>query len=176
MKFLETGIEGAHLIELEPNVDERGFFARSWSQEEFRSRGLNADLSECSLSFNRRRGTLRGMHFQVAPHEEAKVVMCIRGLIYDVIVDLRKNSGTHLKWFATELSLDKGQLLYVPEGVAHGFLTLEDDSYIQYQIAASYAPEAARGVRWNDPLLNLEWPEPPTVISDRDRDFEDYRP
>jgi dTDP-4-dehydrorhamnose 3,5-epimerase len=91
-------------------------------------------------------------------------------------VDLRKNSGTHLKWFATELSLDKGQLLYVPEGVAHGFLTLEDDSYIQYQIAASYAPEAARGVRWNDPLLKLEWPESPTVISDRDRDFEDYRP
>lgn len=176
MKFFATGIEGAHLIELEPHVDERGFFARSWSREEFRSQGLNADLSECSLSFNRLRGTLRGMHYQVAPHEEAKVVMCVRGLIYDVIVDLRKSSDTHLKWFATELSLDNGQLLYVPEGVAHGFLTLENDSYVQYQIAASYAPEAARGVRWNDPLLKLEWPELPTVISERDRGFEDYRP
>jgi dTDP-4-dehydrorhamnose 3,5-epimerase len=176
MKFLATGIEGAHLIELEPHADERGFFARSWSRQEFQSRGLNADLSECSVSFNRLRGTLRGMHYQIAPHEEAKVVMCMRGLIYDVIVDLRKSSASHLKWFATELSLDKGRLLYVPEGVAHGFLTLDNDSYVQYQIGASYAPEAARGVRWNDPLLNLQWPEPPTVISERDRGFEDYRP
>lgn len=176
MKFLATGIEGACLIELEPHVDERGFFARSWSRGEFQSQGLNADLSECSVSFNRLRGTLRGMHYQIAPHEEAKVVMCMRGLIYDVIVDLRKNSSSHLKWFATELCLDKGQMLYVPEGVAHGFLTLENDSYVQYQISTSHAPEAARGVRWNDPLLNLEWPEPPTVISERDRGFEDYRP
>lgn len=176
MKFLETGIEGAHLIELEPHVDERGYLARSWSREEFRSRGLNTDLSECSLSFNRLRGTLRGLHYQVPPHEEAKLVMCVRGLVYDVIVDLRKDSDTHLKWFATQLSLENGQLLFVPEGVAHGFLTLEDDSYIHYQIAASYAPEAARGVRWNDPLLDIEWPEQPTVISERDRGFEDYRP
>ena len=117
MKFLATGIEGAHLIELEPHVDERGYLARIWSHEEFRSRGLNADLSESSLSFSRLRGTLRGMHYQVAPHEEAKLVMCVRGLIYDVIVDLRKDSDTHLKWFATELSLENGRLQFVPEGV-----------------------------------------------------------
>ncbi len=176
MKFLATGIEGAHLIELEPHVDERGYLARSWSREEFRSRGLNTDLSECSLSCNRLRGTLRGLHYQAAPHEEAKLVMCVRGLVYDVIVDLRKDSDTHLKWFATELSLEHGRLLYVPEGVAHGFLTLEDDSYIHYQIAGRYAPEAARGARWNDPLLGIEWPQEPAVISDRDRGFEDYRP
>lgn len=176
MKFLATGIEGAHLIELEPHADERGFFARSWSHEEFQSRGLNTDLSECSVSFNRLRGTLRGMHYQVAPHEEAKLVMCVRGLVYDVIVDLRKDSSTHLKWFATELSLENGRLLYIPEGVANGFLTLEDASYIHYQIAGSYAPEAARGARWNDPLLDIAWPEPPTVISERDCGFEDYRP
>ncbi len=176
MKFLATGIEGAHVIELEPHVDERGYLARSWSREEFRSRGLNTDLSECSLSCNRLRGTLRGLHYQAAPHEEAKLVMCVRGLVYDVIVDLRKDSDTHLIWFATELSLEHGRLLYVPEGVAHGFLTLEDDSYIHYQIAGRYAPEAARGARWNDPLLDIEWPQEPAVISDRDRGFEDYRP
>jgi len=176
MKFLATGIEGAHLIELEPHVDERGYLARSWSRQEFRSRGLNTDLSECSLSCNRLRGTLRGMHYQVAPHEESKLVMCVRGLIYDVIVDLRKDSDTHLKWFATELSLENGRLVYVPEGVAHGFLTLEDDSYIHYQIAGSYAPEAARGARWNDPLLGIEWSQAPAVMSERDRGFEDYRP
>ena len=175
MKFLATGIAGAHLIELEPHVDERGYLARVWSHEEFRSRGLNTDLSECSLSFNRLRGTLRGMHYQVAPHEEAKLVMCVRGLVYDVIVDLRKDSDTHLEWFATELSLENGRLLYVPEGVAQGFLTLEDDSYIHYQTAGSYAPEAARVARWNDPLLCIEWPQAPAVISERDRGFEDYR-
>lgn len=176
MKFLATKIEGAHLIELEPHEDERGSFARSWSHEEFRSRGLNTNLSECSLSFNRLRGTLRGMHYQIAPHEEAKLVMCVRGLIYDVIVDLRKGSDTHLEWFATELSLENGRLVYVPEGVAHGFLTLEDDSCVHYQIAGSYACEAARGARWDDPMLDIDWPEPPTVISERDRGFEDYRP
>ncbi len=176
MKFLATGIEGAHLIELEPHVDERGYLARSWSRQKFRSRGLNTDLSECSLACNRLRGTLRGMHYQVAPHEEAKLVMCVRGLVYDVIVDLRKHSDTHLKWFATELSLEHGRLLYVPEGVAHGFLTLENGSYVHYQIAGSNAPAAVRGARWNDPLLGIEWPQPPTVISDRDRGFEDYRP
>ena len=176
MKFLATEIEGAHLIELEPHVDDRGYLARSWSREEFRSRGLNTDLSECSLSCNRLRGTLRGMHYQVAPHEEAKLVMCVRGLVYDVIVDLRKDSDTHLKWFATELSLENGRLLFVPEGVAHGFLTLENGSYVHYQIAGSNAPEAVRGARWNDPLLGIEWPQEPAVISDRDRGFEDYRP
>ena len=176
MKFLETGIQGAHLIELEPNVDERGFLVRTWSHEQFRSRGLNTDLSECSLSFNRLRGTLRGMHYQVAPYEEAKLVMCVRGHIYDVIVDLRKDSETYLVWFATELSLGNGRILYVPESVAHGFLSLENDSYVHYQISGNHVPESARGARWNDPVLNIEWPEQPTMMSERDRNFEDYVP
>ncbi len=174
MKFLPTAIEGAYLLELEPKEDERGYFARTKSREAFLSRKLVSDLSECSISYNRHRGTLRGMHYQTAPYGETKLVTCIGGQIYDTIVDLRKNSGTYMQSCGVELSLEKQRSLYIPSGVAHGFLTLADNSYVHYQIGGDYVPDAARGVRWNDPALNIEWPSNPEVISERDAEFEDY--
>lgn len=176
MKFSPTLINGAYLIEWEAFDDERGYFARTRSNEEFLALGLDNDLSECSVSFNNRRGTLRGMHYQAAPHEETKLVMCIGGLIFDALVDLRPGSETYLKTFSAELSLANRRMLYVPAGVAHGFITLEEDSYVQYQIGGDYEPDAARGVRWNDPQFGIEWPMSPVVISDRDREYEDYTP
>ncbi|MBT8102615.1 MAG: dTDP-4-dehydrorhamnose 3,5-epimerase family protein [Gammaproteobacteria bacterium] len=174
MNFLSTDIDGAYLIEWQPLEDERGYFARTRSDEKFCALGLDNNLSECSVSFNACRGTLRGMHYQAAPHQETKLVMCIGGLIFDALVDLRPNSATYLKTFAAELSLANRRMLYVPAGVAHGFITLEDNSYVQYQIGGTYAPEAACGVRWNDPQFGIKWPMQPLVISDRDRDYEDY--
>ncbi len=174
MNFIPTDIDGTYLIEWESFDDERGYFARTRSDEEFAALGLNNDLSECSLSFNASRGTLRGMHYQAAPHQETKLVMCVGGLIFDALVDLRPDSATYLKTFAAELSLANRRMLYVPAGVAHGFITHEDNSYVQYQIGGTYAPEAALGVRWNDPQFGINWPMPPVVISDRDRDYEDY--
>lgn len=174
MRFLPTGIDGAFLVELEPLEDNRGYFARTRSNEEFLAQGLDVNLSECSISFNKHRGTLRGMHYQVAPHEETKLVTCVRGRIFDALVDLRKDSNTYLKSFSAELSLENGISLYIPAGVAHGFLTLEDDTYVQYQIDGVHAPEAARGVRWNDPAFDIVWPFEPDLVSERDRNFEDY--
>ena len=174
MKFLATDIDGAYLVEWETFDDDRGYFARTRSDEEFAAHGLNNELSECSVSFNSRRGTLRGMHYQVAPHEETKLVMCIGGSIFDAIVDLRKDSPTYCKIFSAELSLANKRTLYIPAGVAHGFITLTDDTYVQYQIGGSYAPGSARGVRWNDPQFAIDWPMQPVVMSDRDRDYEDY--
>lgn len=174
MNFVPTDIDGAYLIEWEAFDDERGYFARTRSNDEFAALGLNNDLSECSVSFNELRGTLRGMHYQAAPHEETKLVMCVGGLIFDAIVDLRPSSKTYLKTFASELSLANRRMLYVPAGVAHGFVTLEDASYVQYQIGGDYAPDAGRGVRWNDPVFGIEWPIKPAVISDRDRDYGDF--
>ena len=174
MKFLSTEIDGAYLVEWQSFDDERGYFARTRSDEEFAALGLNNNLSECSVSFNERRGTLRGMHYQASPHQETKLVMCIGGLIFDALIDLRPDSPTYRKTFAAELSLTNRRMLYVPAGVAHGFLSLEDNSYVQYQIGGDYAPDAARGVRWNDPQFGIDWPMQPSVISDRDRDYEDY--
>ncbi len=174
MKFHETTIDGAWLIEIEPHEDERGYFARTWSASELAKHGLSTELTECSISQNAKRGTLRGMHYQVAPHEEVKVVGCIRGKIFDAIIDLRPDSPTFLRTFSTELSLDSGRLLYVPASVAHGFITLEDDCVVQYQIGGAYAPDAARGVRWNDPQFGIDWPLEPVVISDRDAAYEDF--
>ncbi len=164
------------MVEWEPFDDERGYFARTRSNEEFSALDLNNDLSECSVSFNNRRGTLRGMHYQAAPHEETKLIMCIGGLIFDALIDLRPGSASYLKTFAAELSLANRRMLYVPAGVAHGFVTLEENSFVQYQIGGDYAPDAARGVRWNDPQFGIEWPIEPVVISARDRDYEDYTP
>ena len=174
MKFIPTGIEGAFLLEMVPHQDERGFFGRTRSDEAFLAHGLNNNLSECSLSANDARGTLRGMHFQAAPHEETKLVTCIRGSIFDAIVDLRKASPSYMESFTTELFLENRLSLYIPAGVAHGFLTLEDQSYVQYQIGGAYTPDAARGVRWDDPAFGIDWPFTPTVISARDSAFEDY--
>jgi dTDP-4-dehydrorhamnose 3,5-epimerase len=176
MVFRDTGLSGAFLIDLERIHDERGFFARSWCSRDFTERGLNGRLVQCNVSRNLARGTLRGMHYQVAPHEEAKLVRCTMGAIYDVIVDLRPGSSTYLEHFAAELSAENHRSLYIPEGFAHGFLTLTDESEVFYQMSEFYAPEAARGLRWNDPLLAINWPGPVVVISDRDRTYPNFTP
>lgn len=176
MIFTPIALPGAFLIELDRQEDERGFFARSWSRSEFEEHGLNSRIEECSISFNRRHGTLRGMHYQAAPHEEAKLVCCTMGAIYDVIIDLRPNSPTFSRWEAAELTPRTRSMLYVPEGFAHGFLTLEDDTEVFYQISAAYRPESGRGVRWNDPAFGVVWPEPVAVISERDASYPDFTP
>jgi dTDP-4-dehydrorhamnose 3,5-epimerase len=160
------------LVEPHRLEDERGFFARTFSQDEFEARGLASHFVQCSLSFNKSRGTLRGMHYQCAPHQEAKVVSCLRGAIFDAVIDLRRGSPTYGRWFATELSAANYAMLYVPEGCAHGFQTLEDDTVVFYQISEVYHPECARGVRWNDPAFGIQWPFPPRHISQRDASYE----
>lgn len=176
MRFVETPLIGAFVIEPEPVDDERGFFLRTFCRREFAERGLIPDLVQCSVSFNRKRGTLRGMHYQAPPHEETKLVRCTSGAIYDVIVDLRTNSSSKLRWFAIELTAANHQMLYVPAGLAHGFLTLADDSEVFYQMSEYFNPESSRGVRWDDPALGIKWPAAPTTISDRDATYSDYRP
>jgi dTDP-4-dehydrorhamnose 3,5-epimerase len=176
MKFIHTPLQGVYLIELEPVHDDRGFFARTWCKEEFQKHGLNSNLAQCSLSFNKKKGTLRGMHYQCEPHQEAKLVRCCAGAIYDVVLDLRRGSQTFGKWFAAELSASDQKMLYIPEGCAHGFQSLEDESTVFYQISESYHPELAGGVRWNDPLFGIKWPIPTPILSERDRSFADYRP
>jgi dTDP-4-dehydrorhamnose 3,5-epimerase len=169
MIFKETKLRGAYIIEPELLEDERGFFARTWSQEEFAARGLNSKLVQSNSSFNKQRGTLRGMHFQIPPHEEAKLVRCTAGAIYDVIIDLRENSPTRLRWAGVELSARNRLMVYVPEGFAHGFQTLEDNTEVFYQVSAYYHHESARGVRWDDPAFGINWPLEISVISERDR-------
>jgi dTDP-4-dehydrorhamnose 3,5-epimerase len=176
MIFRATGIDGAWVIEAEQLGDERGFFARTWDADEFAERGLNPRLAQCSISYNRARGTLRGLHYQAAPFEEAKLVRCTAGAIFDVVVDLRPESSSFKGWFGEELSAENRRALYVPEGCAHGFLTLADDSEVHYQISQFYAPESARGVRWDDPAFGITWPGEVVVINDRDRTYPDFRP
>ena len=175
MIFRSTGIEGAWVIEAERLEDERGFFARTWDAEQVEQHGLNPRLAQCSISYNRARGTLRGLHYQVAPHEEAKLVRCTAGAIFDVALDLRPESATFRRWFGVELSAENRRGLYVPEGCAHGFLTLDDGCEVHYQISQSYAPEAAAGVRWNDPAFAIRWPGEVVVINERDRSYPDFR-
>ncbi|MFX0134686.1 MAG: dTDP-4-dehydrorhamnose 3,5-epimerase, partial [Candidatus Hodarchaeota archaeon] len=150
MIFKETKLKDAYIIELEPMQDERGFFARSFCQKKFEEHGLNPCIAQCNISFNKKKGTLRGMHYQVAPHKEAKIVSCVRGTIYDVIIDLRPNSSTYCQWFAIELDAEDYKMLYIPEGFAHGFQTLEGNTVVFYHMSEFYHPECARGVRWND--------------------------
>lgn len=176
MIFTALNLPGAYVLDLERREDERGFFARSWSRSEFGAHGLNPRIEECSVSFNPRRGTLRGLHYQAAPHEEAKLVRCTTGALYDVIIDLRPGSATFTRWQAVELSAGNRRMLYVPEGFAHGFLTLTDETEIFYQISAAHRPEFGRGVRWNDPAFGIVWPEPVVVISERDASFPDFEP
>lgn len=176
MIFNKTEISGVFAIDLEFNCDARGFFARSWCESEFRVHGLTPRIAQCSISFNERKGTLRGVHYQAQPWQEAKVVRCIKGSFYDVALDLRLGSPTYLKWFAAELSAANRRALYIPEGCAHGFLTLEDETEALYEISESYHPEAGRGVRWNDPAFGIVWPAEVRVISDRDRSYPDYVP
>lgn len=176
MEFTPTKLPGAFIIEPTRLEDERGFFARTWSRADLAERGLNPELAHCSISFNKHKGTLRGMHYQIAPYEEAKLVRCTMGAIYDVIVDLRPASPTFNQWVAVELTANNHLMLYVPEGCAHGFQTLAAESEVLYCISAQYAPEYARGVRWNDPAFGLEWPLEVTVISERDAGYADYQP
>jgi dTDP-4-dehydrorhamnose 3,5-epimerase len=175
MIFTETLIAGAYVIEVERIEDNRGFFARTWCQREFERNGLSPRLVQCSVSFNNRKGTLRGMHYQAAPHAEAKLVRCTAGAIYDVIVDLRPDSRTLCQWFGVELTAESRRALYIPEGLAHGFLTLADETEVFYQMSEFYAPDSARGVRWDDPAFNIRWPAPVAVISPRDAAYPDFR-
>jgi dTDP-4-dehydrorhamnose 3,5-epimerase len=174
MRFNETRVIGAWVVEPDLQVDERGAFARTWDVDEFAQRGLESSLVQCSISVNTRRGTLRGLHFQVAPHEETKLVRCTRGAIFDVAVDLRRDSPTFTRWSGVELSADNRLALYVPKGCAHGFLTLADDAEVLYQMTAAYAPDAARGVRYDDPSFDIEWPDAVVVVNARDRSYPDF--
>ena len=162
------------MIEPERLEDERGFFARSWCQNEFAERGLNPDLVQCNISFNCRKGTLRGMHFQRSPDGETKVVRCTMGSIYDVIVDLRQDSPTYLRWLGVELTAENRRMLYIPEDFAHGFVTLVDSTEVFYQMSNRYVPGSAAGFRWNDPAFGIEWPDSPQVISDRDNSYPSF--
>ncbi len=175
MIFTESKLKGAFVIEPEKLTDNRGFFARSWCQREFAEHGLNTNLAQANIAFNNRAGTLRGMHRQTAPHEEAKLVRCTRGALFDVIIDLRPGSSTCGKWFGVELTQDNHKMLYVPEGFAHGYLTLTNDCEIFYLVSEFYTPGAEKGVRWNDPAFGIEWPETPNLlISEKDRAWPDY--
>lgn len=176
MVFTETGLSGAVIVDVEQHVDERGFFARSWCTREFADRGLSPSVVQCNVSGNTAKGTLRGMHYQVAPHAEIKLVRCTKGAIYDVIIDLRQWSPTYLQHVGVELTADNHRALYIPEGFAHGFMTLQDNSEVFYQMSAFYEPSAARGVRWNDPTFRIDWPLPVSVISTRDREYPDFKP
>jgi dTDP-4-dehydrorhamnose 3,5-epimerase len=176
MFFKETRLKGAFVIELERQEDERGFFARTWCRDEFEQQGLTAALTQCSVSRSRTKGTLRGLHYQVPPYEETKLVRCTRGAIYDVIVDLRPDSATYMQHFGVILSSANQRAIYVPEGCAHGVLTLADETDVFYQMSQSYEPAAARGIRWNDSRFGIVWPEPVRVIGERDRTYSDFAP
>jgi dTDP-4-dehydrorhamnose 3,5-epimerase len=175
MRFVATGVQGAYTIDLEYRTDQRGFFARMWCRREFEARELNLCLVQVSMSYSARKGTLRGMHYQIHPHEETKIVSCTRGAIYDVVLDLRRESPTYMHWAATELTAENHRMLYIPEGCAHGFQTLADDAEVLYLMNAFYSPEHARGVRYNDPLFNIRWPLAVSSISNADRAWPDYQ-
>ncbi len=174
MIFRETKLPGAFTIDLEAKTDDRGFFARTWCHHEFAAHGLNTKLAQCSVSFNSRKGTLRGMHYQLAPHAETKLVRCTRGAIYDVVLDLRPQSPRFKDSFGIILSAEKRNMMYVPEGCAHGFLTLEEGTEVLYQISEFHTPESARGVRFDDPAFRIAWPEKVEVISERDRNYPNF--
>jgi dTDP-4-dehydrorhamnose 3,5-epimerase len=172
--FLPTSLPGAFIIDIERREDDRGFFARTWCRREFEEMGLSAGLAQCNTSYNRRRGTLRGMHWQAAPNAEAKLIRCTRGAIWDVIVDLRPDSPTYLDHVGVELTADSRRALYVPEGMAHGFVALEDDTEVFYQMSEFYEPTAARGARWNDPAFAISWPVGDPILHPRDAAYPDF--
>jgi len=175
MIFRETTLPGVWEIDIEPEPDERGFFARSWCRKEFESRGLNPAVAQCSISFNPGKGTLRGLHYQKAPHGETKLVRCTQGAIYDVVADLRPHSPTFAKWTAVTLTSNNHRMVYVPEGCAHGFLTLHAETEVFYQISEFFHAGSARGVRWDDPRFRIGWPIRPKVISERDLTYDDFQ-
>ena len=175
LTFTPTPLAGAFVVELDRREDDRGFFARSFCQEEFAAHGLSPVVAQCNVSYNARRGTLRGMHYQAEPHAEAKLVRCTQGAIWDVIVDLRRGSPTFRRWYGVELSADNRRALYAPEGMAHGFQSLTDDAEVLYLMSRPYQAEAARGVRWDDPAFGIRWPIAEPHLSPRDRDFAPFR-
>ena len=174
MNFTPTKLDGATIVELKELCDERGFFARSWCQKEFQEHGLSANVVQANISYNKLKGTLRGMHYQVGPYEESKLVRCTQGAIYDVIIDLRQGSPTFKQWLGVELSAANHRMLFVPEGFAHGFVSLTDESEVTYQVTQFYHPASERGVRYNDPSFGVVWPIPVAVISEKDRSWPDY--
>jgi dTDP-4-dehydrorhamnose 3,5-epimerase len=175
MIFTETELPGAFIIDVERMSDERGFFARSWCEDEFAAHGILMPPLQANVSSNPRRGTLRGMHYQLPPHEETKLVRCTRGAIYDVIVDLREESPTYGKWLGVELTADSFRMLFVPGRFAHGFITLTDNTDVCYQVSAKYAPGAERGLRWNDPAIGIQWPFQPNLVSEKDQRHPDFQ-
>lgn len=175
MDFRETILKGAFVIESERFDDDRGFFVQDWSAQEFAEAGLDAGMVECNRSFNRRQGTLRGMHYQIAPQAQAKLVRCLRGALYDVIIDLRPDSGTFKQWLSVELTGDDMKALYVPANFAHGFQTLQDDTEVSYHTSSYYHPASERGIRWDDPAFNITWPQTESrIIIARDREYPDF--
>jgi dTDP-4-dehydrorhamnose 3,5-epimerase len=168
MVSIETKIKGVYIVEPERIADQRGFFARTFCRQEFEAHGLNPRVAQCSTSFNKKKGTLRGMHYQETPYQEAKLVRCTMGAIYDVAVDLRRDSPTFQQWVAVELTSENRRMFYIPEGLAHGFQTLQDNSEVFYQISVLYHPECSRGLRWNDPAFGISWPLDSISISKRD--------
>jgi dTDP-4-dehydrorhamnose 3,5-epimerase len=175
MIFTETELPGAFVIDIERRDDERGFFARAWCEREFEEHGLSTRVVQCNLAYNHVKATLRGLHYQAAPHAEVKLVRCMRGAIYDVIVDLRDDSPTFTQWIGLELTADNRRMLYVPEGFAHGYQTLADDSETYYQVSVFYEPGAERGVRWDDPAFGIDWPPAERrIVSAKDRGWPDF--
>jgi dTDP-4-dehydrorhamnose 3,5-epimerase len=174
MNFRETELPGVFEVRLEPKPDERGYFARTWCQQEFTAHGLSSNIVQCNTSFNLKKGTLRGMHYQQEPNAEIKLIRCTRGKIFDVVLDLRPQSPAFKKWTSLILSSSSQNMIYIPEGFAHGFLTMEDDTEVFYQMSESHSAESARGVRWNDPAFKIDWPEEVVVISERDRSYPNF--
>jgi dTDP-4-dehydrorhamnose 3,5-epimerase len=174
LKFSETELKGAFILEVKKLEDERGFFGRTFCQKEFEKHGMNPHVVQANVSYNKFKGILRGMHYQLHPYEETKLVRCVRGAIYDVIIDLRKDSPTYTKWIGVELKEDSYQMLFVPEGFGHGFITLEDNTEVIYQVSQFYTPGAESGIRWNDPVFDIKWPIEPLIISQKDRQHSDY--
>ena len=175
MNFQETPLKGAFVIQLNQLTDDRGFFARSYCQQEFEEHGLVPRVVQANVSYNIQKGTLRGMHYQISPYEETKLVRCTCGAIYDVIIDLRKDSATYKQWFGVELTAENHAMLYVPESFGHGFLTLADHTEVTYMVSQFYTPGSERGIRWNDPAIGIEWPGEAQVISQKDAGWEDFK-
>lgn len=175
MKFTETKLKDAYTLELEPKEDKRGFFARTYCRKEFEEIGIDFTPVQANISYNRSKHTLRGMHYQVSPFEEAKLVFCVKGAIFDVIIDIRQGSPTVLEWIGVELNHDNKKMIFVPEGFAHGFLTLDDETEVFYLMSEFYSPGSGRGIRWNDPAFNIHWPEEIAVISEKDKNWPDYK-
>jgi dTDP-4-dehydrorhamnose 3,5-epimerase len=175
MEFTETSLKGAFVVSVKRITDDRGYFGRAWCRDECRQHGLNPDMTQLNVGFSHKKGTVRGMHYQDAPHAEAKFIRCTRGAIYDVIIDLRRHSPTFCNWYGVELTPDSGKMLYAPEGFAHGYQTLTDNAEMYYLTSAAYAPKSAGGVRYNDPVFRISWPEPVTVISPADGNWPDFQ-